>query len=52
MKKEITCSVCNEKIGEIEKDVITEHDEATYRQMVTCSNGHSEAVLEPVVEEV
>lgn len=47
----IKCLVCNEIMGTIEKPEITEADIAEYRQMVSCTQGHQESVLNGDPEE-
>lgn len=50
MIKEIKCQVCGEVIGTLVKPEVTQLDEDLYRAMVTCPNGHTEAVLTPPEE--
>lgn len=45
MKAIITCPICLEELGTIEKATITEEDISLYQQMVTCSFGHSTVQL-------
>jgi hypothetical protein len=41
MIAEIKCPVCDEHIGTLEKEDITEQDILEHQKMVTCSNGHT-----------
>lgn len=44
----IQCNTCGEVLGQIEKPEITAEDIQVYRQMVVCSSGHSEVLLEEI----
>lgn len=42
----IKCRICQEVMGQIEKEVVSEQDVAEYQQMLTCSQGHTDVRLE------
>lgn len=40
MKQKIVCEECEEIIGEIEKEQVTDEDRRIYREGSECSQGH------------
>lgn len=44
MNIQVKCSVCNEIIGYVQKNEITQEDRELYQVSTTCSNNHENAV--------